>query len=94
MLKTIYPPWDDDDVDALNTTQRSGIIHPFTCPSRGDGRHVIHDGDLGALIATTDGWVCLSCNYTQDWALGIMLYPEDPFGNPEPLTRPKYPGSL
>lgn len=33
-------------------------MHPFTCPSRGDGRHFDNGRDHGILIPTTRGWVC------------------------------------
>ncbi len=96
MLETTKAPWRTDEVDALNATQRNGIIHPFTCPNRGNGTHVNHNGDLGALTATENGWICLSCGYKQDWAYEMMLNPLDPFGPiwPEHLTRPKHSGNL
>lgn len=59
--------------------------HPFTCPHRSDGityedglsdeLHATHGsegGDRGLLIASTSGWICPHCGYTQDWAHAFM----------------------
>ena len=51
-------PWSPDIVQGLNRQQKSGVIHPYTC---GDEKC------RAILIATTDGWICSKCNYTQDW---------------------------
>ena len=48
-------------------------MHPFTCPNRGDGNHFDNGSDLGALIPTTRGWICQSCDYTQGWAHQFMM---------------------
>lgn len=61
-------PWSPDEVESLNGYQAAGMMHPFTCPNRGDGRHGYASGDLGALYATTDGWACWFCDYQQTWA--------------------------
>lgn len=70
---TLQAPWPDDVVARLNTfqsgTQRGAPTHPYTCAERGDGAHGWEGGDLGVLIATTDGWVCPYCSYTQAWTL-------------------------
>ena len=72
-------PFTDIEVLRLNTwqTRTTGGFegHPFTCPDRGDGRHGTEGGDLGVLIATTAGWVCPHCGYTQDWAHPEMAEP-------------------
>lgn len=69
----VYAPWSFEQVDALNTYQKSGIFHPFTCPDRGDDQHNNYAGyDLGALVATRNGWECRDCDYTQDWAHAAM----------------------
>lgn len=69
---TVTPPWDTALVQALNLlqtgTQPGWPTHPYTCPSRGDGRHGHEGGDLGVLIATVEGWVCPHCEYVQPWA--------------------------
>lgn len=58
--------WTPEVVEALNRYQDDGRFHPYTCPNRGDGRHVV-TRDLGMLMATPRGWACPSCTYTQDW---------------------------
>ena len=57
-----------DDVVRLNQMQTAGQYHPYTCANRGDGEHRVFNGDLGALVATVNGWICPFCDYTQDWA--------------------------
>ena len=61
---TIYPPWSDEQIAALNTWQRLGVVHPFTCPVEG------HRADL---VAHEDGWHCPQCDYRQTWAPAVML---------------------
>jgi hypothetical protein len=61
-----------DEVVRLNAYQTSRRFHPFTCPNRGDGAHRHFNGNLGALVATTRGWICPFCDYTQDWAHDFM----------------------
>ena len=62
-----------EQVKHLDEWQRAGVMHPFTCPNRGDGNHFDNGVDLGALIPTTRGWICQCCDYTQDWAHDFML---------------------
>lgn len=57
-----------DEVEVLAHNQTAHVIHPFTCPNRGDGNHREAYGDKGALVATVRGWICPFCDYTQDWA--------------------------
>ena len=76
-MNKIVPPWTDEQVIALNTFQQADQFHPFTCANRGDGKH-IYTSDYGILIATTDGWGCPSCDYTQDWAHAWMAEPLPP----------------
>lgn len=57
-----------DEVVNLNEYQACNKGHPFTCGCRGDGNHRQMFGDLGSLVATTNGWVCVFCDYKQDWA--------------------------
>jgi hypothetical protein len=47
-------------------------MHPFTCPNRGDGKHVSIGSDLGMLIPTVRGWICPFCEHTQNWAHSFM----------------------
>lgn len=68
-----------DQILILNQNQTCGFMHPFTCPNRGDGKHRTFNGDLGALVATHNGWICPWCNYTQNWAHGFMC---EPYRNP------------
>lgn len=65
-------PFTADEVVNLNAHQTNGRLHPFTCPNRGDGEHRELNGDLGALFATTRGWICPFCDYTQSWAHDSM----------------------
>lgn len=51
-------PWSSDEVAALIRHQASSNRHPYTC-LRSSHR---------VLVPTTDGWVCLDCDYRQDWA--------------------------
>lgn len=73
-VATVVAPFIADQVVSLNGFQRAGVMHPFTCPDRGDHRHVWRagDADLGVLVASVDGWRCEQCDYTQDWAYGFM----------------------
>ncbi len=64
----LVAPWTRADAATLNYAQWNPVLHPFTCPNRSDGNHNDWGPDLGALVATTDGWVCMYCDYTQDWA--------------------------
>lgn len=70
----IKAPWTQEVVGNLNRFQeacRLGMFHPFTCASgnRTDKNHL--DGE-GILRATTEGWECPYCNYTQDWCHKFM----------------------
>lgn len=69
-----YAPWSGEEVDSLNGFQRSGAMHPLTCPSRGDGQHVARpEVDLGTLTATSVGWICPDCDYRQNRAHEFMV---------------------
>lgn len=61
-----------DDILRLNQWQ-VGASHPFTCARRNDGNHRCFNGDIGALVATTRGWICPWCDYTQSWAHEFMM---------------------
>ena len=55
--------WTQEQVDNLNSYQRSGEMHPFTC---GNCSQV-------ELIATRTGWHCPNdCGWEQRWAHGFM----------------------
>lgn len=66
-------PWTPKQVEYINRLQLDPGMHPFTCPNRGDENHAWHGQDLGALVATPTGWICVYCDYTQDWAFQFML---------------------
>ncbi len=66
-------PWTEAEVASLNEYQKDGLFHPFTCANRGDGLHHETHNQMGLLMATTDGWVCQDCDYTQDWAHSFMM---------------------
>ena len=64
---TMNTPWDKETVEALNKYQHSGQFHPYTCGNdecRANNHHV--NGDV--LVATEEGWMCMKCDYTQNWA--------------------------
>lgn len=71
----IEAPWSDLTVERLNAYQGQTNTHPFTCRNRNDGNHVETrpQTDLGQLVATNAGWVCLDCDYTQNWAHSGMV---------------------
>jgi hypothetical protein len=63
-------PWTQEQVDNLNAFQQMGSFHPFTCGGS-NCREV--------LVATSDGWRCPKCDYTQQWAHKFMTaYTGDP----------------
>ena len=81
----INTPFTEEQVESLNAYQTSGVFHEYTCGNDdcpGKSRYVegrpgfaeivrgLSTGDI--LVATTEGWACPSCNYTQDWALTFM----------------------
>lgn len=68
----IFAPFTEQEVEALNLFQTNRLLHPFTCGNRTNNLH--YDGE-GVLIATTDGWICPFCTYTQDWAHRWMTKP-------------------
>jgi hypothetical protein len=84
----IEAPWSDTQVANLNTYQREGRFHPFTCGcDRSDEAHKKyaeeHEEEAGLLVATNEGWHCPvpGCDYTQNWAHEFMAQPlpPDPF---------------
>jgi hypothetical protein len=54
--------------------------------NRSDGKHGEEGGDLGVLIATTQGWVCPHCAYRQDWAHSAMVIAPRPAESAGPLA--------
>ena len=61
----IKAPFTDEHVKKLNEYQNLGIMHEFTCANGHGGKRV--------LTATNNGWVCPTCNYTQDWFHSFMV---------------------
>jgi hypothetical protein len=70
MTEQITAPFTPNQVVALNAWQSAGYVHPFTCGNRTDGAHLLD----GVLIATVRGWICLFCDYEQDWAHQVMTH--------------------
>ncbi|MFI5107277.1 MAG: hypothetical protein ACHP78_00360 [Terriglobales bacterium] len=65
--KRVFTP---EEVKSLNAFQRAGVRHPYTCGwDHRDANHL--DGE-GVLLATERGWICLYCDYTQEWASSSM----------------------
>jgi hypothetical protein len=67
----IRAPFTPEQIEALNAWQRNGQVHPYTCGNaqcRAEHHHV--DGSV--LVATTTGWVCEHCGYTQEWAHELL----------------------
>jgi hypothetical protein len=75
-IATIRAPWTDAQVMALNTYQADNRFHEFTCPNdHAFWRSGPADTTRRTLLATTDGWLCLTCGYRQDWAHAFMAEP-------------------
>ena len=70
----ITAPWTADQVNSLNGYQRMAWGHPFTC---GNGCRV--EGQ--PLVATVHGWICVYCDYTQNWAHEFMADSSWKYGN-------------
>jgi hypothetical protein len=69
-----HPPWTDEQVNKLNEWQACDWVHEFTCGNDADPNFVLSHEVLGkTLVASNDGWHCLSCGYTQTWAHDFML---------------------
>ena len=69
---TVSAPFTEQQVERLKNWQNAAHVHPFTCANRNDGKHrTTHD--TGVLVPTIRGWVCLDCDYTQDWAYSLMV---------------------
>jgi len=68
----VHPPWDADMVSKLNGFQQNPFAHPFTCGNRDSA---VHNGQESLLVATSNGWICPHCDYTQDWAWAWMAHP-------------------
>jgi hypothetical protein len=70
-VSEIRAPFTPEQVEALNRYQQGGWMHPFTC---GRCRDRLGGGPYQrSLVATEAGWVCETCDYTQDWAHPFMV---------------------
>lgn len=65
------------DLEAINTQQRSGKVHPYTCDRRAlecEVRNNPRDYSKdGVLIATEKGWICPCGKYTQELKNVIII---------------------
>jgi hypothetical protein len=62
----IHAPFTAEQQAALAAYQRSGLMHPFTCPDHSD-----------RALVPGPFWYCPEngCNYTQRWAHEFMASP-------------------
>jgi hypothetical protein len=63
--------WSKEEVDRLNQSQKSRLVHPYTC-DRGHPDCEVNQRPRdyskdGILIATEQGWICPCGNYKQNW---------------------------
>lgn len=72
-MERVNAPWTHAQVRHLQMWQKSPYVHSFTCPHRGDTHHRDCYGDHGGLRPTLNGWECMDCDYTQNWAHDIMV---------------------
>lgn len=79
----IYAPFTEDEVEALRFWQDSQLTPEFTCRNRHDEHHTEYRGNLRP---TVNGWICLACDFTQDWAYASMI-DRDPVGRVHPEHR-------
>lgn len=70
--KIVRAPFTPEQVDALNAYQRDGWMHPFTCGPCRDTLGTDDGLNDRLLVATVKGWICPTCDYTQDWAHEFM----------------------
>lgn len=70
--------WAPELVAELNQRQQDGRFHPYTCGTDDCGESFTckdwadQDHEVffrSVLVATTAGWQCPRCDYTQDWYL-------------------------
>lgn len=91
-MSIVHAPWTEKQVACLVAWQESSFAHSYTCPNRSDVLHGHQYGDIGGLKPTTDGWVCLDCDYTQDWAHDFSLAWEES-GHGWQYVKPRPDGS-
>ncbi len=70
MTDKIIAPFTHKQVISINQYQVSGFTHPFTCTKCRD------TFDVGTneykLVATLAGFICPTCDSTQDWCHTFM----------------------
>jgi hypothetical protein len=54
-----FAPWTLEEIGILAERQLEAPLHPYTCGN--NSRHQV-------LVPTKHGWICIDCDYTQDWA--------------------------
>lgn len=79
MTNKVTAPFTHEQILSINKYQASGIMHPFTCSvcrdAYGTGDHDsdnLYAHDEYALVATFEGFICPTCDYTQDWCHEFM----------------------
>lgn len=53
----VVAPWTEEQVRALRVRQANPDLPYYSCGN-----------DSTQLVPTSDGWICLRCGYTQNWA--------------------------
>ncbi len=88
-MPKVYAPFTDEQVELLKAWQEGRVTmraevgtetviafnvtpHPFTCCSY-EGCKRREKPNEGALMPSTDGWICPCGKYTQDWAHDFMV---------------------
>lgn len=51
-------PWSEETIEKLKAHQENPMFHPYTCGNNSAHRN---------LVPTKNGWICLDCDYTQNW---------------------------
>lgn len=75
----IKAPFDKQQILALIAWQYADDTEAFVCPHGATRRHVTRGSwpekaRRGLLVPDYErGWICLDCDYTQDWAYDFML---------------------
>jgi len=60
----VFAPFSPEQVAYLEIWQYALPVHPFDCRNE-------HEGER-TLLPTENGWICSSCDYTQDWCHASM----------------------
>lgn len=65
-----YKPFTPEQVKRIESYQRNGLFHPYTCPNRDNHLSEMREG---ILTVTPDGLKCDCCDYTQDWVHSFVF---------------------